>query len=183
MTEPKPILVSFRYSDFPRRSLGTPFSPRVQPWAWLASALYWIMVFATVILMLSLVPSAGKPTYQNAALFGPGVAVGMAFGILTINLMILHEKKVKALAFDAIARAPCRSDGVEVLLDASGIRTAGTGTLSHMTWQTIVSVEELDDFTLLRPSAVEYLPIPHASLPPGVTPEVLRRAIAHWRSA
>lgn len=183
MTEPEPIHVSFRYIDLPERRLGAPFSPRLGLWAKFAGMAYWIMVMFPLATILSFITSAPPSPWQQPALFGPGVAVGMAFGLGTILLLHRQTRASEGLARKAFALAPSRRDGTDVVLDASGILAVGAGSRWHLTWAAILSVEELDDFTLIRPSEVEYLPIPHANLPPGITPEDLRRAIAHWRGA
>ncbi len=183
MTEPKPIRVSFRYGDLPRRTLGTTFRANLRPLTFLANALLGLATALPVAAVIDALTSPPLTSGQVATLFFPGLAVGLVCGLLLLALFDRLGKIVQARAYDAFARGPSRKDGTDVILDASGVVATGKGSLWQLSWTAIVAVEELDDFTLLRPSEVDYLPIPHASLPLGVTPEDLRAAIAHWRSA
>lgn len=183
MTEPQPIRVSFRYSDLPRRPLGASFRAYPRALAFLANALLGLATVLPVAAVIDALTSPPLTLGQVDTLFFPGLAVGLVCGLLLLALFDRLGKIAQARAHDAFARGPSRKGGTDVILDASGVVATGKGSLWQLSWTAIVSVEELDDFTLLRPSEVEYLPIPHASLPPGVIPEDLRRAIAHWRAA
>lgn len=183
MTEPEPIRVSFRYGDLPRQTLGTNFRANPQPLTFLANALLGLATVLPVAAVIDALTSPPLTLGQIETLFFPGLAAGLVCGLLLLALFDRLGKIAQARAHDAFARGPSRKDGTDVILEASGIVATGKGSLWQLSWAAIVSVEELDDFTLIRPSEVEYLPIPHANLPPGVTPEDLRRAIAHWRGA
>lgn len=183
MTEPEPIRVSFRYSDLPMHRLharvmqGFREPPRLK--SRVLRALSWaalFIVFVIVFKALSAFQSGEAEDDLGPVIFGGGIGALVAIAIVS-----RFGKQIQARVLAALVDAPSRQGETEVRMDASGIEAHGTGTTWRIDWSCIGEVDEVEGFTLLKPSRAEFLPIPHDRLPPGVTPADLDRAIRLWR--
>lgn len=112
---------------------------------------------------------------------GPVILIASFGAAAAVGVISRASKRLQARVLASIVAAPMRQGETDVRMDASGIEMRGTDMLWHLGWSGIEEVDEIEGFTLLKPSRGEFLPIPHDRLPPGVTPADLDRAIRLWR--
>lgn len=109
------------------------------------------------------------------------IGIGIAFCLLL--LLLPSVRKRRQVARDTMAQAPCRAGLTKTTLTADGLQMIGNGMIFSLTWPMSIAVDSLADTTLLKPSLIELIPLPHAFLPPGLTPVALQTQIATWRAA
>ena len=72
---------------------------------------------------------------------------------------------------------------MQIVLEGKGLTMRGPGHEVFQSWGTVQDVITDRDVTLIMPSSVEFYPVPHASLPAGVSAGELSRRISVWRKA
>ena len=115
----------------------------------------------------------------------PGVEFLEAFTPLAVGMVVafamLRYRGRRRL--DEVREAPLNREETELWVDAEGIHTASTGAKSSFAWSHILDVIGTKDAILVLLTPVQYLAIPHAKLPEGVSPQQAMEMIQGWRGA
>ncbi len=110
------------------------------------------------------------------------VLIGFASGmVVTILVLTLLNRTMLKSNLAAIRAARSRQGLVRIVLDADGLAYRCRGLSVIQSWENVEDVLVDQNVTLIMPSRAEFYPVPHANLPPGVTPEILLGRIAVWR--
>jgi len=126
--------------------------------------------------------------YGLRAILGPaffphnGMNAVFPLLISAIGMRFLNAYWRKKLMREMDA-APIRQGTRSVVLSADGISSPSSLIVGVMRWSDITDVAEQSDLTLLLFSPIEYIPLPDAGLPEGLTRAALLTQIASWRDA
>ncbi len=183
MTEPQPIHLQFRWADMPidrfQARVMQGFRQPYRPWSAVLSVLSWAALFFVILTAYdALSDLRGRGSMPDP---GPVILIASFGAAAALGVISLAGRRLQGRMLASIVAAPMRQGETDVRMDASGIEMRGTDMLWHLGWSGIEEVDEIEGFTLLKPSRGEFLPIPHDRLPPGVTPADLDRAIRLWR--
>ncbi len=130
-----------------------------------------VTLLASYILASLIIGPEAFPSY------GPTWFIPVAAAFLTITAFnaFFRRKLEKAVNASLYQRRPA----VPIQLDKNGISARG----DLIEWSFVVGIEVWDNVTLILVSPTHFLPIPHASLPPDITPVDLHARITAWREA
>ncbi|PYE83703.1 hypothetical protein [Pseudoroseicyclus aestuarii] len=170
--EDQPIRTGLRLADFPHGAARARLMRRAQPRGaqalaplvtmaiFLLGGALWIGLFGMDLLSL--------PVLSAIALALVAQAGGI--GVLRLQAAQLASR---------IKEAPYRQVEETITIGPEGINREGR----LIPWRLITDVVEMPGHTLALLSPLETIPLPHAGLEDGVTPEALRERIARWRAA
>lgn len=170
-----PIHVTFRYADVPMEKIGAMMLAGLRkPRPMYVTVFRGVIIGVIIGIGLNFFP-VNHAFLTSTFLMICGAA--LAFVILVTATKVLQKRIYAAMQF-----APFRSGKTETILDQRGVHVIHQMLTQNISWSAIIDVATYPGFTLLKPSPYEYYPIPHASLPPGLTPEALHTQIAAWRA-
>lgn len=132
-----------------------------------------IAAFALSVIAPILGPVIGRDLSGAGPLF---LVVGLAVALYRIIVRIRRRKA-------ALEDAPVRQDASAMTLDAEGFAIEHPGLFYKTSWSHVVKALATPDSVLILTSPVEYVPIPMAALPVGVTPDDLAARINAWIAA
>ncbi|MGB8812427.1 MAG: hypothetical protein WCC57_04520, partial [Paracoccaceae bacterium] len=175
-----PIHLSFRFADVPMEKIGPSLLCRPRKPNPLRLLIVLLLLFAvgfgTSMAVSKLFPP--ETSVIGRSFYPALISAALAFLCLTTT-----TRRLQKCIYAGMQVSPFRSGVTELLLDNRGMHTTHPCLTQSVAWSVIIDVAEYSGFTLLKPSPYEYYPIPHASLPPGLTPNALQTQIAAWRAA
>jgi hypothetical protein len=128
---------------------------------------------AAVLAGLAIARLSGSTDWLADLIASIYTVIGGLIGIFAVTRLRTQRLRRALLAH------PVRSEPRVNVLSQSGAKRG-----PHLfAWSDVAEVTTLPGMTLLLLSPLDFIALPDASLPPGLTPEALRAQIALWRAA
>jgi hypothetical protein len=182
MTDPDAeITLPVDWRDVPIIPVGRFLAARITRFRWL----YCLGPVIAAIIVIETLRKIARETGNLFALgLSQGAATGVVVGILAFLLASLVVNNLLTRSYRrSIEAAPMRRIPSRLHLSSTGVRHLTEGSETAVAWNLVSDVVVHKGTTLVLMSPVDYIPIPHISLPPGLSPESLLAQIAAWRAA